>query len=172
MKGLTKEGINMITFLGNPVTLEGEQLSVGEQMPDFTVVNTELAEVSPMETKGKKIILSVPSVDTGVCSLELGKFLNFMKDQEGVEVVSVSEDLPFALDRWNKEHENASILTTSDFKLDDFAKKTGTRMEENGLLCRAAFVTDEDGKLEYVEYVDEVSHEPDYEAVLKAAGLK
>lgn len=64
----------MITFLGNPVTLEGETLSVGDVMPDFTVVNTDLEEVKPMESKGKKIILSVPSVDTGVCSLELGKF--------------------------------------------------------------------------------------------------
>ncbi|WP_143356918.1 thiol peroxidase [Ileibacterium valens] len=162
----------MITFLGNPVTLEGETLSVGDVMPDFTVVNTDLEEVKPMESKGKKIILSVPSVDTGVCSLELGKFLNFMKDQDEVEVVSVSEDLPFALARWNQEHDNAKILTTSDFKLDDFAKKTGTRMEENGLLCRAAFVTDEDGVLKYVEYVDEVSHEPNYDEVLKAAGLK
>ncbi len=162
----------MITFAGNPVTLEGKQLETGEMMPDFTVVDTELNEVKPMEEKGKKIILSVPSVDTGVCSLELGKFLNFMKDQDGVEVVSVSEDLPFALARWNREHENAKILTTSDFKLDDFAAKTGTRMKDNGLLCRAAFVTDEDGKIVYTEYVDEVTHEPDYEQVLRAAGLK
>lgn len=162
----------MITFLGNPVTLKGKQLSVGDVMPAFEVVNADLQPVAPMQNAGRKIILAVPSVDTAVCSLELAKFLNFTKDQDAVEIFSVSEDLPFALARWNKEHDNAKVVTTSDFKDQDFSSKTGTRMEENGLLARAAFVTDEDGKLVYVEYVDEVSHEPDYDAVLKAAGLK
>ncbi len=161
----------MTTFLGNPVTLEGEQLQVGEMMPDFEVTSVDLTPIKPMEEKGPKIILSVPSVDTGVCSMELGKFLNFIKGQDDVKVVSVSMDLPFALDRWNKMEDNKQLITTSDFKDHDFAKKTGTRMEENGLLTRAVFVTDEDGKLVHVEYVDEVSHEPDYDAALQAAGL-
>lgn len=162
----------MVTFGGNPVTLEGKPLETGEQMPDFTVVNTDLEEIRPMEKPGRKIILSVPSADTPVCSMELGKFVNFVQNVEGVEVISVSEDLPFALARWNKEHDNKKIITASDFKLDDFAARTGTRMKENGLLCRAAFVTDEKGRLVYVEYVDEVTHEPDYELIYKAAGLK
>lgn len=161
----------MTTFLGNPVTLEGEQLQVGEMMPDFEVTSVDLTPIKPTEEKGPKIILSVPSVDTGVCSMELGKFLNFIKGQDDVKVVSVSMDLPFALERWNKMEDNKQLVTTSDFKDHDFAKKTGTRMEENGLLTRAVFVTDKDGKLVHVEYVDEVSHEPDYDAALQAAGL-
>lgn len=162
----------MTTFLGNPVTLDGYQLKVGDAMPDFTVTDVNLAEIHPMEEAGKKIILSVPSVDTSVCSMELGKFRNFMKDHKDIKVYSVSMDLPFALARWNKTEDNDTIITTSDFKDHDFAKKTGTLMQENGLLARAAFVVDEDGKVIYEEYVDEVSHEPDYQAVLKAAGLQ
>jgi thiol peroxidase len=162
----------MTTFLGTPVTLEGTALKAGDQMPDFTVTSLELKDIKPMEKKGRKIILSVPSVDTGVCSMELGKFMNFVKGQDEVEVVSVSMDLPFALSRWCQAQDNDVLLTTSDFKDRDFAAKTGTRMAENGLLTRAAFVTDEDGKLVYTEYVDEVSHEPHYDAILEAAGLK
>lgn len=162
----------MVKFVGKPVTLEGNQLKVGEMMPDFTVVNTDLEDVRPMEKKGRKIILSLPSVDTPVCSLEMEKFVNFAQNIKDVDIVSVSEDLPFALARWSKEHDNKQILTTSDFKQDEFARMTGTRMEENGLLCRAAFVTDEDGKLVYVEYVDDVTFEPDYELIYKAAGIK
>ncbi|MBF0580505.1 thiol peroxidase [Erysipelotrichaceae bacterium RD49] len=162
----------MTTFLGNPVTLVGEALQVGQQMPDFEVIDTTLAPVHPMETKGKKIILAVPSADTGVCSLELAKFMNKMRGNEEVEVISVSEDLPFALDRWSKAEGNDVIHTYSDYKDHDFANKTGTYMKENGLLARSVFVTDEDGKIVYLEYVDEVSHEPDYKKALAAAGVE
>lgn len=161
----------MTTFLGNPVTLEGSKLSEGMMMPDFEVLDLELKPVHPMETKGKKIILAVPSCDTGVCSLEMAKFMNALKDQNEVEVLSVSMDLPFALGRWCQAQNNENLKTFSDFKDRDFAKKTGTRIEENGLLARSVFVTDEDGKLVYVEYLDEIASEPDYTAALKAAGL-
>lgn len=163
-------GIKMTTFLGNPVTLEGEMLKVGDQMPDFEVVTTDLEPFHPMEEKGKKIILAVPSVDTGVCNLELEKFMEYVKGYDDIQVISVSMDLPFALNRWCQAHKG-NVLTTSDYKDHDFAKKTGTRMSENGLLARIVFVTDQDGKLTYVEYVDEVGNEPHYDQVLKAAGI-
>ena len=159
----------MTTFLGNPVTWEGEALKAGETMPDFEVISTSLEPLHPMQEKGKKIILAVPSVDTGVCNLELEKFMEYMKGRDDVQVISVSMDLPFALDRWCQAHKG-NVLTTSDYKERDFAKKTGTRMTENGLLARSVFVTDEDGKLTYVEYVDEVSHEPHYDQVIEAIG--
>lgn len=162
----------MTTFLNKPVTLEGKQPVVGEMMPDFEVINLDLQPVHPMETKGKKIILAVPSADTGVCSLEMAKFMNAVKGAQDVEVLSVSEDLPFALARWCQAQNNENLQTYSDFKDRDFAAKTGLRMKENGLLARAVFVTDEDGKIVYEQVVDEVSHEPDYKAALKAAGLE
>jgi len=162
----------MTTFLGNPVTLEGTRLSAGEEMPNFTVTTTDLTDIQPMEKRGKKIILAVPSVDTAVCSMELAKFMNLIKGQDEVEVISVSMDLPFALTRWCQAENNKQLLTTSDYKDRDFAKKTGTYMKENGLLARSVFVTDEDGVLTHGQYVDEVSEEPDYDAALIAAGLK
>ncbi len=161
----------MTTFLGNPVKLEGKPLEAGMMMPDFEVIDLDLNPVHPMEQKGKKIILAVPSPDTGVCSLELAKFMNALKGHDDVEAMSVSMDLPFALARWNKTEGNETVHTYSDYKDHDFARKTSTLMKENGLLTRAVFVTDEDGKLVHVEYVDEVSHEPDYKAALAAAGL-
>lgn len=162
----------MTTFLGNPVTLEGTTLTINDQMPDFEVVGTDLSVVRPMEKKGKKIILAVPSVDTGVCSLELGKFKHLVSQHDDVDVYSVSMDLPFALDRWNKSEENTKIQTSSDYRFHDFGKKTGTYMKDNGLLARAVFVTDENGKITHVEYVDEVSHEPNYQEALKAVGIE
>ena len=79
-----------------------------------------------MQEKGKKIILAVPSVDTGVCNLELEKFMEYMKGRDDVQVISVSMDLPFALDRWCQAHKG-NVLTTSDYKERDFAKKTRSR---------------------------------------------
>ena len=99
----------MTTFLGNPVTLEGTRLSAGEEMPNFTVTTTDLTDIQPMEKRGKKIILAVPSVDTAVCSMELAKFMNLIKGQDEVEVISVSMDLPFALTRWCQEIGRAHV---------------------------------------------------------------
>lgn len=163
----------MTTFLGKPVTLLGKELETGEVFPDFTAVDANLADVKPMEEKGPKIILAVPSLDTPVCSLETHKFLEAVKGQDTVKLVVVSEDLPFAQARWAKENDaDDHILIVSDYKDDNFAKKTGTRMKENGLLARSVFVTDPEGKIIYEEYVDEVSHEPDYKAALSAAGIE
>lgn len=161
----------MTTFLNQPVTLEGKQPETGGRFPDFTVTTTSLEDIQPLQNGKKTILLAVPSVDTPVCSLELARFLELLKDQENLQVVSVSMDLPFALDRWCQAKANDKILTTSDYKHRSFAKAAGIRMKENGLLARAVYVLDEDGRLVYKEVVDEVSHEPDYTSAMKAAGI-
>ncbi|MFR7639283.1 MAG: thiol peroxidase [Allobaculum sp.] len=162
----------MITFGSKPVTLEGTPIKTGDTFPSFKALDADFNEVEPMSKSGKTIVLAVPSIDTPVCSLELGKFLHFMNGKPEVRVISVSQDLPFALARWNRDHENDRIETLSNFHLEDFSTKTGTKMKENGLLCRAAFVVDENGKIIYDEYVSEVANEPDYVALLEAAGLQ
>lgn len=162
----------MTTFLGNPVTLEGTQLKVGDTFPEFTVVGADLADFNPTTSDKRKLYVAVPSIDTAVCSLEMGKFVHFVQGQDDVDVVCISMDLPFAQDRWSKEHDNSTIKMGSDFKDRAFAKASGTRMEENGLLARSVFVVSPDNKVEYVEYVEEVSQEPDYDKALKAAGIK
>lgn len=162
----------MTTFLGSPVTLEGTQLKVGDTFPEFTVVGADLTDFEPGKSDKPKLYVAVPSVDTDVCSLELGKFVHFVQNQDDVDVVAISMDLPFAQARWSKEHDNKTIKMGSDFKDRSFAKASGTRMEENGLLARSIFVVSPDNKVEYVEYVEEVSNEPDYDKALKAAGIK
>lgn len=162
----------MTTFLGNPVTLEGVQLKVGDKFPEFTVVGEDLADFEPGKSGKRKLYLAVPSVDTPVCSMELGKFVQAVQGQDDVDVVAISMDLPFAQARWSQEHDNKTIKMGSDYKDRAFAKAAGTRMKENGLEARSVFVVSPDNTVEYVEYVEEVGNEPDYDKALKAAGLK
>ena len=155
----------MITLGNQPVHLEGEQLQVGQTMPDFITTLNSLEPFDSRTLTGKKVYLSVPSVDTPVCSMELSRFIQDLNTREDVTCVSVSMDLPFALDRWCQAKQNEKVITTSDYKLWDFAKKTGTRIQENGLLARAVFVVDENNIITHVEYVQEVTCEPNYQAV-------
>lgn len=90
----------MTTFKGNEVTLVGAPLVEGSEMPAFTFVDKDLNTVDSTTLKGKRVFLSVPSIDTSVCSMEVAKFMNSLKDRDDVTVVSLSMDLPFALDRW------------------------------------------------------------------------
>lgn len=161
----------MTTFAGAPVTLEGTRLKPGSIMPDFTVTDVNLAQIDPMKIEGTKIILSVPSADTPVCSAELAKFMHALEGTD-VKLVSVSMDLPFALKRWMDMEQNDNLIATSDFKDRSFAKAAGVRMVENGLLARAVFVVNPAGEILYDEYVDEVTQEPDYDKALEAAGVK
>lgn len=156
----------MFTFLNNPIHLEGKQLEKGMKMPSFITVNKDLNPFNLDDIKGKKVILSVPSIDTPVCSMELSKFMEALKDKDDITCISVSLDLPFALDRWCQAKANDKVITTSDYKDHEFAKVSGTMIEELGLLTRAVFVLDDNNEIIYVEYVSEVSHEPNYENIL------
>lgn len=157
----------MITFQNKPVTLQGTFLTVGQVMPEFTVYQNDLSALNLSDIKGNKIILSVPSIDTGVCSMEVAKFMNLVKELKNVTCLSVSMDLPFALDRWCQAQGNENVITTSDYKDHSFAKASATYVEELGLLTRAVFVLDENNVIKHVEYVKEITNEPDYEKVLK-----
>lgn len=155
-----------ITFQGKSVTLVGTPLQVGDKLPSFRMIKNDLSELG--QEKGKRIYLSVPSLDTGVCSMEVAKFISYMKAYHDVICYSVSMDLPFALDRWCQAKENDQVITASDYKFHEFAKATGTMVEELGLLARAVFVVDENDIVRYVEYVDEITNEPTYDAILNA----
>lgn len=161
----------MTTFAGNPVTLEGKQVGAGDMMPEFTVTDINLNPIEPLKLEGTKVILSVPSADTPVCSAEMAKFMHELQGSD-IQLVSVSMDLPFALKRWMDMEQNDNLTAASDFKDHSFAKAAGVRMAENGLLARAVFVVDPAGKVTYVEYVDEVTNQPDFNKALEAAGLK
>ena len=156
-----------IKFQGNPITLEGNTVKVGDIAPDFIVVDNGLNPVNSKDLKGKRVYISVPSIDTGVCDMEVRKFNEEASNLAGVKIYTISMDLPFAQARWCGNAGVENVKTLSDYKDREFGKNYGTYIKELGLLTRAVFVVDEDNKVIYVEYCEEVTSEPNYEEVLK-----
>ena len=157
-----------VTFQGNPLTLEGTQVKVGDTAPNFTVVNNDLNEVSLNDTKGKRIFLTVPSLDTPVCDTEVRRFNEEASKLNNVTVYTVSMDLPFAQARWCGAAGVNNVVTVSDYKDKEFSKNYGAYINELGLLTRAVFVVDENNKVSYVEYLNEITEEPNYAKALEA----
>ncbi len=163
-----------VTLRGNPLSLGGSEVSVGQAAPDFTVVNNDLQPVSLSEAQGKVIILSaVPSVDTPVCDTETRRFNEeAAKLGEGIEIWTLSMDLPFAQKRWCGAAGVEQVKTLSDFRDRAFAEGYGVLITDGplaGVTARAVFVVGKDGTLKHVEYVSEIANEPDYDAALNAA---
>lgn len=157
-----------ITFQGTPVTIQKALLKKGDKLQDFSITKNDLTEITLKDTKGSRVFITVPSLDTGVCSLEVAKFMEYAQGFQDVEVYTVSMDLPFALDRWCQSKANSNIVTASDYKSRSFGEASATYVDELGLLTRAVFVVDKDDVIQYVEYVSEITNEPDYDAVLNA----
>ena len=163
-----------VTLRGNPLSLGGSEVSVGQAAPDFTVVNNDLQPVKLSEAQGKVIILSaVPSVDTPVCDTETRRFNEeAAKLGEGIEIWTLSMDLPFAQKRWCGAAGVEQVKTLSDFRDHAFAEGYGVLIADGplaGVTARAVFVVGKDGTLKHVEYVSEIANEPDYDAALNAA---
>jgi len=157
-----------VKFQGNQVTLEGNEVKVGDIAPDFVVIDNGLNPVDAKDLKGKRVYVSVPSIDTAVCDLEVRKFNQEAAKLQGVKIYTISMDLPFAQARWCGNAGIEAVQTLSDYKDRSFGKEFGTYIKELGLLTRAVFVVDENNKITYVEYCEEVTAEPNYEAVLNA----
>ena len=157
-----------ITFNGDPITLVGNMLKVGDDAPDFLVVDNTLKDVKLNDTKGKRIFVTVPSIDTSVCDMEVRKFNEEASKLNDVTVYVVSMDLPFAQVRWCGNAGVDRVKTVSDFKQKSFGKQYGTLIQEFGFLTRAIFVVDENNKITYVEYCKDVINEQEYECALNA----
>lgn len=156
-----------VTFKGNPVTLVGPELKVGDQAPDFTALSTDLEPVTLENFEGKtKLISVIPSIDTGVCAQQTKRFNEEASEMENVQILTISMDLPFAQKRWCQATSVSNLTTLSDHKDADFGKKYGVLIEELRLLARAIFVVDPNNIITYVEYVNEVSDHPNYDQVL------
>ena len=155
----------------NQLTLVGHEVSVGDAAPGFNLSGAGLRAVSLDDYAGKvKIIASVPSLDTGVCSDETQKFNEFAGAlSDDIVVLTVSMDLPFAQARWCGANEVDKVETASDFKNRDFGHNYGVLVKENGLLARAVFVLDKDNVVRHVEYVPQIAQLPDFDAALDAA---
>ena len=146
-----------VTFQGNPLTLEGTQVKVGDTAPDFTVVDNDLNPFKLSDTKGKRVFLTVPSLDTPVCDTEVRRFNQEAAKLGDVTIYTISMDLPFAQGRWCGGAEIDKVKTVSDHKDREFGKNYGVYINELGLLSRAVFVVDENNKIVYVEYLNEIS---------------
>ncbi|VEU82648.1 thiol peroxidase [Acholeplasma hippikon] len=156
----------MKTMKGNPITVSGTVLKVGDQALDFTVTGNDLKDVKLSDFKKPYVLLNVvPSLDTSVCDIQTRKINESLAGFEQVDVLTISNDLPFAQKRWCGAA-GLSITTLSDYKNLDFAKKYGVLIEEMRLLARSVFVLDKDRKVIYVEYLDEMSKHPDYYKLL------
>jgi thiol peroxidase len=163
-----------VTFKGNPVALAGTEVKPNQPAPDFSAVDTALQPVRLSGARGKVLVLSaVPSLDTPVCDTETRRFNEeAARLGEGVEVWTISMDLPFAQKRWCGAAGVQRVKTLSDFRDKSFGQAYGTLIKEGplaGLVCRAVFVVGKDGELKHVEYVSDIAREPDYEAALAAA---
>ncbi len=155
-----------ITMNGAPVTLAGKHLKAGDVMPDFSLTANDLSPVTLADTKGVRVFLTVPSLDTPVCDLEVRTFNQKLQAMEGVEGWTVSMDLPFAQARWCGAHGITTMKTLSDYQSRDFARATGTLIEEVKLLARAVFVVNSKNEITYAEYVPEVGSQPDFDRIL------
>lgn len=158
-----------ITFMGNPLTVAGNQLAVGDKAPEFTTVNTELAPVSLKDLQGVKVFSVVPSIDTGVCQVQTKKFNEAVDKLDGITLATISLDLPFAQGRWCGAEGLENSLILSDYQDRDFATKYALLIDQLKLLARAVIVLDKDNTIKYVEYVSEVTNEPNYDAALEVA---
>ncbi|MBK3493591.1 thiol peroxidase [Viridibacillus sp. YIM B01967] len=159
-----------VTFINNPVTLVGNEVKVGDQAPDFTVLAPDLSEKTLHDFDGKiRLISVVPSLDTGVCDAQTRRF-NEAASELGNDVVilTISCDLPFAQKRWCGTNGIENIHTLSDHRATSFGDAYGVHMKELRLLARSIFIVDQVGKIAYVEYVSEGTNHPDYEGALAA----
>ena len=162
-----------VTLGGNPVTLVGPELKVGQAAPDFTAVDTALKSVRFTDARGTAVVIaSVPSLDTTVCDTEIRRFNLEAAALPGVEIWTLSMDLPFAQKRWCGAAGVDVVKTLSDFRDRAFGPAYGVLIKDSplaGLDSRAVFVVGKDGRLTHVEYVKEIASEPDYAAALAAA---
>jgi thioredoxin-dependent peroxiredoxin len=155
---------------GNPLTLVGPELKVGDPAPDFNLVDGSLKPVSLKDTGDHvRIISVVPSLDTPVCDAQTKRFNEEAASLQGVDIITVSMDLPFAQKRWCGAFGVDKVKMLSDHKEGSFGSNYGTLIKDLRIESRAIFVIDGKNKIRHAEYVKEIADFPNYEAALSAA---
>ena len=164
-----KEKTGIVTMKGKSLTLVGNEVKIGDKAPDFEVIAQDLSTVRFSSFNGKIcIISSVPSLDTKICNLQTRRF-NSEAEKLGKKIVilTISMDLPFAQSRWCGAASVKNVKVFSDYKNAEFGIAFGVLIKELRLLSRAVFIVDMQGIIKYIQFVPELTEEPDYEAVLK-----
>ncbi|MBX7241109.1 MAG: thiol peroxidase [Bacteroidia bacterium] len=162
---------NSIKIGDKNIKIAGGIPQVGEEAPDITFVKNDLTEISLYDiNEPVKVILGIPSIDTGVCQTETRKFNELMSEFEGVKTLIISRDLPFAQKRFCGAEGIANVELGSDYRYNDFNQDFGVEIMEGsmkGLSARCAFVVDSKFVIRYSELVPSIGMEPDYDAILK-----
>ncbi|MBX7166730.1 MAG: thiol peroxidase [Pirellulales bacterium] len=162
-----------VTFKGNPMTLAGDEVKVGQQAPNFSLrrfADGAMQMVTLETLKGKPTMLSVvPSLDTPVCQQQTKRFNQELASLgDKINAVTVSVDLPFAMNRFCGSEQITNLMSCSDYFDRNFGRSWGMLIEELQLLARGTFVLDANGKVVYAETVKEVAEHPNYDAALAA----
>ena len=162
-----EERFGAITFKGNPVTLIGPEVKVGDEANNFTVVDNQLNPVTLKDFSGIKLISVVPSLDTPVCDAQTRRF-NAEAANLNANILTISADLPFAQKRWCGAAGIDKVITLSDYQSMSFGEAFGTHIKGLRLEARAIFVLNENNEVTYVEYVKEATDHPDYDKAIEA----
>lgn len=166
----TTERTGVTTFRGNPITLLGTEVKVGDRAPEFTVLANDFSPVTLGSTgDGVRILAAVPSLDTEVCDQQTRRFSEEVAGLSGVTLLTISVDLPFAQRRWCGAAGIGVVQTASDHRDLSFGLAYGVAVSELRLLARAVFVVDRQDRIGYAEYVPELAEHPRYQAALEAA---
>ncbi len=160
-------------FKGIPVQTVGDLPAPGDAAPGFTLVGTDLSDVTLSGLAGSRVVLNIfPSVDTGVCAMSVRKFNELAASLDKTKVVCASADLPFALGRFCGAEGIDNVVAASGFR-GDFGTAYGVTMTDGplaGLYARSVVVVDADGNVIYTELVPEITQEPDYDAAIASLG--
>ncbi len=159
---------SQVTFKGNTMHLQGNEIQTGQQAPNFELLNNKLEAITLDNFRGRTIFLNVvPSLDTPVCQIQSRQFYQKVGNRNNIEFITVSMDLPFAQARFCGT-ENMEMMTLSDHRNANFAQAYGLLLPDLRLLTRAVIIIDAQGRIAYNEIVSEVTNEPNYEAALNA----
>jgi len=167
---MAQERTGVATLKGNPLTLVGNEVRVGDKAPDFQLNKDLMNQVSLSDYAGKvKLISVVPSLDTGVCDAQTRRFNEEAANLgDNVAVLTVSVDLPMAQARWCGAAGIDKVVTLSDYKTRNFGEAYGVLIKEVQLLMRSIFVIDANDTVQYVEYLGEMTNHPNYESAIEA----
>ncbi|MDP1831238.1 MAG: thiol peroxidase [Geothrix sp.] len=159
-----------VTLKGNPIHTSGELPKVGAAAPAYTLVRTDLSEVTGKDFGGQRVVLNIfTSLDTSTCAASVRKFNARANEKPNTTILCVSADLPFAQKRFCGAEGLDNVVPASTFRSADFGQAFGVALVDGplkGLLARAVVVVDESGKVIYTELVPEIGQEPDYNAAL------
>jgi thiol peroxidase len=167
---LKKKVMAKITLKGNPINTSGNLPAKGNKAPEFTLVKSDLTNLSLSELKGKKLVLSIsPSLDTSVCATSVRKFNQIAAGKTNTVVLAITKDLPFAMGRFCTTEGITNVVALSGFRNTTFGKSYGVEILDGsfaGLYARCLIVVDEKGMVSHSQLVPEIAQEADYDAAL------